>query len=316
MNEEHRLRVVPVWQLPEDEPDEPAWLIEGLWASQAVGVLGGPPKSCKSWLALEMALAVASGHPCLGRFETAQTGPVLLYAAEDSPRQVRARLVALARAREVPFGALSIRLILESQLRLDLAEDPKRLAATLAEHRPRLLILDPFVRLHRVDENSAADVSALLAGLRAWQREFGVAILLVHHTRKSASEASGSALRGSSDLHAWGDSNLYLRRAEGDLVLSGEHRSARSGDPWHLRLTDEGGSPHLSLCGSAPAAVPDLADRILALLRTRAKPVLQEEIRDVLQVRNQRLTELLWQLRSSGLVTRGPGGWSLSGSPS
>ena len=37
-------------------PDEQKWLIEELWAQQAVGILGGEPKCCKSFLALDMAV--------------------------------------------------------------------------------------------------------------------------------------------------------------------------------------------------------------------------------------------------------------------
>src|SRR5262245_31307742 len=41
------------------------WLVEGLWSEQAVGILGGEPKCCKSFLALDLAVGVASGVPCL-----------------------------------------------------------------------------------------------------------------------------------------------------------------------------------------------------------------------------------------------------------
>ena len=55
-----------------------AWLIEHLWTHQAVGVIGGCPKSGKTWLALEMAVAVAAGNPCLGVFPVRSPGSVLL----------------------------------------------------------------------------------------------------------------------------------------------------------------------------------------------------------------------------------------------
>ena len=40
------------------------WLVEGLWSDQAVGILGGEPKCCKSFLALDVAVSVASGAAC------------------------------------------------------------------------------------------------------------------------------------------------------------------------------------------------------------------------------------------------------------
>jgi RecA-family ATPase len=88
-----------------------------------------------------------------------------------------------------------------------------------------MLLLDPFVRLHRSDENSAADMAALLGELRDLQRRHRLAIILVHHLRKNASPTlGGQALRGSGDLHAWGDSNLYLRRRDDRLSLCVEAR--------------------------------------------------------------------------------------------
>ena len=78
---------------------------------------------------------------------------------------------------------------------------------------PRLLVLDPFVRLHRIDENDAGQVSALLGYLRELQREHDVAVLVVHHARKNGSAGqSGQSLRGSGDFFAWADSLLYVRR--------------------------------------------------------------------------------------------------------
>jgi hypothetical protein len=71
---------------------KPSWLIDQLWTHQAVGVIGGSPKSGKTWLALEMAVSVASGNPCLGRFEVLSPGRVLIHAAEDSAVAVRSRI--------------------------------------------------------------------------------------------------------------------------------------------------------------------------------------------------------------------------------
>ena len=72
------------------------WLIDQLWTAQAVGIIGGTPKSYKTWMALEMAVAVASGSACLTRFTVPSPGPVLLYAAEDSGSALRSRLESLA----------------------------------------------------------------------------------------------------------------------------------------------------------------------------------------------------------------------------
>jgi RecA-family ATPase len=89
-------------------------------------------------------------------------------------------------------------------------------------------LYDPFVRLHRIDENVSGDVAPLLAFLRELQRRHAIAVAVVHHAKKGAGAIrAGQALRGSSEFHAWGDSNLYLRRDSDDrIVLTVEHRAA------------------------------------------------------------------------------------------
>jgi hypothetical protein len=177
--------------------DQDPWLIRGLWGREAVGFVGGTPKSLKTWMALEMCVAVASGSPCLGRFAVTQPGHVLLYAAEDAAEDIRHRVEGIARARRLDFERLAVGLITEPILRLDLPEHQLRLADTVAKIKPRLLVLDPLVRLHRGDENSASDVSGLLGFLRLLQREHHLAIVLVHHIRKANASQPGQALRGS-----------------------------------------------------------------------------------------------------------------------
>ena len=93
--------------------------------------------------------------------------------------------------------------------------------------RPALLLLDPLVRLHSLDENSASDISSLLGFLRASTAE--LALVLVHHMERSRRNL-GQSLRG--DLHAWTDSACYLvRRPDDRLQLTVEHRSAPAPDP-------------------------------------------------------------------------------------
>lgn len=292
----------------------PGWLIEGLWASEGVGVIGGAPKCCKTWLSLDLAVSVASGTDALGRFRVANRGPVLVYGAEDAPVALRDRIESIARARGLRLRDLDLGLIVVDALRLDLPRDRARLRATLLEHAPRLVILDPLVRLHRIDENSAGEMSALLGELRAVQREHHVALALVHHVRKNGAPRGqdGQSLRGSGDLHAWGDSNLYLRRRDGRIVLTVEHRSAPSPSPCTLELADEP-DVHLRVGeggGAEPQLAGDAADRIVSLL-SGGKVMTRDGLRAALQARNVTVGEALVKLRAEGRVERVNGGFRL-----
>lgn len=294
------------------------WLIDQLWTAQAVGIIGGTPKSYKTWMALEMAVAVASGSACLATFAVPSPGPVLLYAAEDSESALRLRLESLAQHHGLHLAYLDIRVITADSLRLDRMADQERLEATLMLHRPALLILDPLVRLHAIDENAAGEIAALLGYLRLLQRKTGVAIVLVHHARKNVSVNGGAgySLRGSSDLYAWVDSFLYLRRHHGQLMLSAEHRSASGAGPLALELANVESGPYLRLASNASELVArdPLPEQILALLGQSSEPRTAESIRSSLQVRNQRLVEALRQLSDQRKVVRLPQGYVLASS--
>ncbi len=297
----------PVTRIAHIDGDErgPDWLVESLWTEQAVGFIGGTPKSCKTWMALELAVAVASGAPCLGRFRVRQPGHVLLYAAEDSAAAIKHRVAGIARARGVMLEQLAVGLISAPSLRLDDDEDQERLEETVARFKPRLLVLDPLVRLHSGDENSAADTSALLGFLRYLQREHGVAIVVVHHIRKSPASQPGQALRGSGDLHAWADSSLYLLRRRAALELHAEHRSHASAPPSVVELVSDP-APHLSVRDATgdPGDTdgPQLADRIIDLLR--AQPMSRADLRQQLRIRNETLGQALVGLQARGQVLR------------
>src|SRR5207247_2855847 len=109
-------------------------------------------------------------------------GRVLLYAAEDAQHIVRARLEGICAAVACELAAIDVQVITAPTLRLDLERDRERLERTVEALRPRLLILDPFVRLHRIDENSSGEVAPLLAYLRELQRRHALAVRSEEHT--------------------------------------------------------------------------------------------------------------------------------------
>jgi hypothetical protein len=310
------LPVEPAWRLAQ-RPAEQRWLVTGLWCEQAVGIVGGEPKCCKSFLALDLAVAVASGTPCLRHFAVPHPGRVLLYAAEDALHVVRHRLEGICAAAGCGLADLDLQVITAPTLRLDLPADRSALECTIAELRPRLLILDPFVRLHRIDENASGEVAPLLAHLRELQRRYALSVLVVHHAKKSAgSMRAGQALRGSSEFHAWGDSNLYLRRSPQALTLTIEHRAAPSPPsvPLELQARGEALALHLAQTPSDPAAAQSsLDERIAAALQDTARPLTIKELRSFCRVRNATLYQRLAALIHSGKLLRTAQGYQLTG---
>jgi hypothetical protein len=319
MNSEQSLPVVRVGEIVSEESTQ-RWLVEGLWGAKSVGVIGGAPKCAKTWLGLDMALSVATGTACLGKYAVPEPGPVLVYLAEDALLAVRERVEGLARHRGLDVAGVAIHVITAPVLRLDRGPDRARLLETTRRLRPRLLVLDPLVRLHGIDENNAGEVAELLAYFRSLQRQFELSVLLVHHTRKNAvgGVAAGQGLRGSSDIHAFGDSNLYLRRTREHLVLSSEHRAAPASAPVYLDLVaTDAETAHLEVVaelqdGSTRLTVDgkrrSLEERVLDLL-AQGTVLTRAKLRDSLGVKNERLGEALETLERAGRLCRTPAGW-------
>jgi hypothetical protein len=307
---------LPVSQVAElqTQAAEDSWLIRGFWAREAVGIIGGQPKSCKSWLGLDMAVSVASGTACLGRFSVDAQGPVLIYLAEDALPAVRSRVLALCRHRRLDIAALPLFAITTPCLRLDLSADQRCLHETLKRYQPRLLLLDPLIRLHRLDENSSADISKLLGYLRELQRTHHCAVVLVHHASKRQCAQPGQTLRGSSDLHAFGDANAYLARRQHRLVVTLEHRASKPPNPFEIELrTPNDGAIHLAIRSDLSTHdQPSITDRLIDLLGSAKLPQTRSALRNALRVNNDRLGKTLLQLHDQGRVERTPAGWVLA----
>jgi hypothetical protein len=295
------------------------WLVESLWPHSAVGIVGGQPKSWKSWLALDLAVSVASATPCLSRYRILNPGTTLVYLAEDALPDVRARIECLCTSRALAMQSLDLNVIAEPVLRLDQETDRLRLREAVVRLAPRLLVLDPLVRLHRLDENSSTEISGLLGYLRELQRAHDVSVALVHHTSKRAQARAGQSLRGSSDLHAWTDVGLYLTWHGERLRLTPELRTAKAQEPVELRLVaDDPAATHLVVHGTAAGGgedaspAPALAQRALRLIEREAPASMRRSaLRDELRVNNAKLGEALGEIERQGFVVRGDDGWRL-----
>jgi hypothetical protein len=240
---------------------------------------------------------------------------VLLFPAEDSLAVVRQRLEGIAVVAQVPFASLPVHVITAPTLRLDTATDRERLAHTVQQQRPILLILDPLIRLHRVDENDATQIAALLSYLRQIQRQFQLAVMVVHHARKDSNGSRpGQALRGSSELHGWGDSNLYMRRKGSQLTLCTEHRAAPSRDHIPLQLTEAGSTVALTV---VPRPVAELdapsgpIERVRQVLTQLHEPAPVHQLQKLCGLRTATVCSALSELTTLGVVVRHTRGYQL-----
>lgn len=227
------------------------WLIRGVLPAAGVATLFGPTASGKSFLALDMAAAVADGRRWFGcRVESA---PVV-YAALEGEAGFRLRAAAWEahQGRTLPDG---LRILLQP-FKLTEAQDVLDLAAVVPAGA--LIFIDTLNRAApTADENSSRDMGEILEGAKRLQAMTGGLVVLVHHTGKDSTKG----LRGHSSLFAAMDAAIEVSR-DGDRR---EWRVAKSKDgqdgashPFRLHVEALGMDEHEEAMTSC-VVVPDTA---------------------------------------------------------
>lgn len=196
--------------LAEDIPPQ-KWLIEGLIAEDQVGLLAAPRKIGKSWMCLQIALAIASGQPFFGKAVNA--AGVLYCDLESTKRRPRSRL-SLLTAGNIP-DSLSISVSGEIRRIDEGFEEQIRL---MHSQRPdiKLVILDVLQKvLPPIARNADRyEYSYRVIGdtLKRLAEELHIAFLVVTHTRKSTAVSSGDPFDeviGSTGMVSAAD-NIYV----------------------------------------------------------------------------------------------------------
>lgn len=296
---------------------EPRPLVDGMLVAGTAATVFGPPGAGKTWLALSIARAVASGTPWLGRFATTQAR-VLVADAESHPAKLRERLAALNAAEPLPAGApLAVQPVAECFIDDDEA-DPARglfwLLAAIREFRPGLVILDALTRFHRAEENNAREMAAVNARLRQLMLRYGCALLVVDHANKPGLATSGEPgyrLRGSTEKLAFVDAAFLVepdREALGRiLVTPAKSRWTAAPEPFAVELVREGDGIRLVHGGTVnrdEASRPHEVVRAIAEITANHGPDMATKaaIAAYLGVSERTVERHITQLRKAGLV--------------
>ena len=226
------------------------YLVKDMLPAQGFGYVAGPSGSLKTFVALDWSLAIAQGRPILGH----RTRPAgVIYVAAESPNGVRKRVEAWRQVNTgagLPFELIGQAPDLRDQKQLgDLAAELRIAADEMADrgHRLGLVVIDTFAAsMPGGDENGAADMSAVLAGLQWLSVEISAFVLIIAHTGKD--ETRG--LRGWSGQGAGAEAVIMLTREEGSAVRTGrvaKQKDGEDGQRFAIRLervvlgTDEDG---------------------------------------------------------------------------
>ena len=178
----------------------PTWLIEPVVPRGGLIGLYGPPGTCKSFLAIDMALCVASGRPWQGH--STEHGPVLYIAAEGSTG-ITKRVLAWLKTRVVKSGDANVAWLTTGvPVNVD-SDEMGHLMDRLTDElptEPTLVIVDTLARCFDGDENQQQDMGRFIAGIDWMRHELGSTVIVVHHTRLDGDRERGNtAFRGAAD---------------------------------------------------------------------------------------------------------------------
>lgn len=191
------LRVDEVLALP-----EPTWLVEGIVPAHALGQLYGQPGHMKSFVALDLAVSVATGRDWMGH--PVKQGPVVYVAAEGLSgfrRRIKAsmELNGLARADLADFRLVggAVQLGDDEEVSYFLRE-----VSGAFRGKPSLIVFDTQARCTLgIEENSNSEMGRVVAALNRMQRLYGATVMTVHHSGRSSTEDRGaSSVKGALDF--------------------------------------------------------------------------------------------------------------------
>ena len=212
------------WGAFDAEHEPVRWMVADLWGEGEVGFISGHPKSYKSWLAIDLAISVATGSRFLGTFASHKHNVLLIQ--EEDPKPIMQERLAMVGAAKGLLGAeqngdgtfdmwyeLPNNLYIISNQGFTINEDwLDQLEAWITARDIKLVILDPLMMMGEdVDEFKAFEVmSQILKPLKRLRARTQTAIVVVHHHTKGAGQGGAKDMYGSVALWAWEEAALHL----------------------------------------------------------------------------------------------------------
>lgn len=255
---------------------------------EGLGILAGPPKAGKSWLALGVLLDVAAGGLALGAVPVGDGRPVFYLALEDGDRRMQSRArVLLGEDIPIPARFSYITRVLPPEV-------PDLIREWLEFHgtsRP-LVVLDTLgkvLRSTRPGEGAYERDYAVVGALKAVADDFpGSTVLLVHHTRKAPSEDFMDSVSGTNGMNGAADFSLVLSRRRhddsGTLQVSGRdvHESefalSSEGNRWVLTGGSADAAARAAEAARVTAGVGDRMAQVVDFVTSRGGPVSVKEV--------------------------------------
>lgn len=272
-----------------EAPDE---LVEGLMTIGSSVVVYGDSNSGKTFWALSVATAIATGTDCYGR----KTDPgLVVYLASESPSSIRSRMQAIKKYHGCNLENLAMVPVPMNFYNGDQdAQDVIELVRAIEQikgKRVRLIIGDTLARMSAgANENSGEDMGPVMARFDQVAQSTGAALMIIHHNGKDAAKGA----RGWSGIRAHIDTEIEVTEKEGtrSVTVTKQRELPSKGDTIYFKLEIiEMGTTKF---GGAATTCVALQDEDSNATKPHKKPTKHDE--------NMRIVERAWW--SSGAEER------------
>jgi RecA-family ATPase len=276
------------------------WVVPG-YISEGFLVLGGRQKLGKTWLAIDLSIAVAIGGVAMGSILCLQ-GDVLYIDMENGPRRIQSRINTLfPNERDRPDLSRLEWVTDAPQLDDGFVAELERWRLSVKE--PRLVIIDVLQRIKpagSMARNAYENDYSAWAPLQQWATEHGVAVVGLHHTRKGGADDPLEALSGSNGLSACADTTLILDRDQNGTTL---YVRGRDVEEKETALIFTSGA--WSILGeAADVRRTDERSQILSALLTADEPMNPKEISVATGHARNSTDQLLYKMAKAGEVEK------------
>ncbi len=244
MDERKKLELISSVEIMNTPMKKQGFIVDGM-IYPGIHILSGDPKIGKSWMMLDMCLAVAKGEDFLKR--KTERGQVVYMALEDTFVSLQSRMYELT---DEPSENLFFTLLANS-IGIGLEEDLQECKKMFPNLK--MIVIDTLQKIrNNIDTKYGADYQELSV-LKSIADQLGIAILLVHHNRKARDSNQNNLISGTNGIAGCADGLLVFTRNGENAKL---HISGRGAPSLELNLQRE--KFKWILLDDAPESVPDI----------------------------------------------------------
>lgn len=293
------------------ELPEADWVVPNL-LPMGFTILAGNPKLGKSWMALNVGIAVATGGAVFGEIQV-DAGDVLYLALEDTAKRMQRRLRQILGAWPIAPDLSRLQIELEWP-RLDIG-GVARIERWLNDHgsSARIIIIDTFQKVRGVGGKATASAYGAdyeaVEGLKLLADRYNVAIIIVHHRKKGEGMDDLESISGSYGLTGAADSIWSLKRERGrsdaTMFVTGRDVEERE-----MALEWKAAIGAWVLLGEAGEyRLSQERGEIVAALRDAKRPLTPKEVHDLgIGKTYPNVKQLLWKMSRDGQLRGCDGG--------